>query len=223
MHVLVVEDDNRLAEELVRALRAKGFETELMTNSEGVEAAVVSGAFDLVLLDLTLPGQSGLELLTRLQSRTSVPIVVMSARQDLAARLQSFERGAVDFVPKPFFFAELLQRIDVRLGRRRSATTDVTRWANAEVNGLARTLLVDGTEVTLTHHEMSILLTLIRLSPNATSRQHLVEHALALSGETSGRTVDSHVTRIRQKLGASAAQAIRTVWRIGYRFEPDEK
>jgi DNA-binding response OmpR family regulator len=222
MRILVVEDDSRLAEELVRAIKARGFETELMVNGSDAEAQILKGGFDLVLLDLMLPGTPGLELLKRIQFKSACPVIVMSARQDVSARLESFQHGALDFVAKPFFFAELLLRIDVRLGLSRKAAAESTQWANAVLYPKARTLSVEGKPVELTHHEMSILLTLISQRPDAVTRQQLVVHALGPGGDTSARTVDSHVTRLRQKLGSSAGAAIRTVWRVGYRFSPIE-
>ncbi len=224
MRILVVEDDSRLAEELVRAIKGRGFETELMGNGDEAEVRILKGGFDLVLLDLMLPGLPGLELLKRIQFKSACPVIVMSARQDVSARLESFQHGALDFVAKPFFFAELLLRIDVRLGlSRKAAATECMQWANAVLYPKARTLSVEGQSVELTHHEMSILLTLISQQPDAVTRQQLVVHALGSAGETSERTVDSHVTRLRQKLGSSAGAAIRTVWRVGYRFGPTEE
>ena len=101
-HILIVEDDAGVAQGLVHGLRQAGFRTTLAVNGEQGLQLVLADSFDLVLLDLMLPGRTGFEVLEAMCTRVSVPTIVLSALSDLPARLKSFEHGAVDFVPKPF-------------------------------------------------------------------------------------------------------------------------
>lgn len=117
-HILIVEDDLGMAQGLTRGLSRSGFETSLAMAGDAGLDRILAESFDLVLLDLMLPGRTGFEVLEAVRTRASVPIIVVSARTDLAARLQSFADGAVDFVPKPFFMEELVARIRARLALR---------------------------------------------------------------------------------------------------------
>ena len=220
--ILVIEDDLNVVQQLVSGLQRAGFETSLaMAGDEGL-AHVLKGSFELVLLDLMLPKLTGFEVLEAVRARVSVPVVVLSARTDLPARLRSFEGGAVDFVPKPFFMEELIARIRARLAltsptpRRELAIADVILDLDARV---ARR---DGVAVDLTEYEFNVLAFLRERAGRAQSRTQIADGALSESGECGDRTVDSHVSRIRKKLGPRAAERIHTVWGIGYRCDDEE-
>ncbi len=187
-----------------------------MTGDEGLER-ILADAFDLVLLDLMLPERSGFEILDAVRTRTSVPILVVSARTDLPSRLGSFEAGAVDFVPKPFFIEELVARIRARLALTRPAPRRELALADVVLDLDARVVRRGETELELTAHEFNVLAFLRERAGRALTRAQIAEGALPASGERADRTVDSHVSRIRKKLGAPAADQIQTVWGIGYR------
>ncbi len=221
-HILIVEDDLGVVRGLVSGLQRAGFETSLaMAGDEGLQR-ILSEPFDLILLDLMLPGRSGFEVLDAVRTRVSVPIIVVSARTDLPARLDSFRSGAVDFVPKPFFMEELVARIRARLAltdespRRERALADVVLDLDARV---ARRGEVD---LGLTAHEFNVLAFMRERAGRVVTRGQIADHALPESGERSDRTVDSHVSRIRKKLGAPAAERIETVWGIGYRCAEEQ-
>lgn len=216
-HLLIVEDDLSLATELSRGLRASGYTVELATDGDGVVERALDGRFDAVVLDLMLPGRSGIEILEALRGRLSAPIVVLTAKTSLPARLEAFRAGAADYLPKPFFLEELIARLDARLGRRGDAPR-VVRLGEIVLDLDARTAQRDGVELGLTPHELNVLAWLAGRPGKAATRAQIVEAALSADGDTQERTLDSHIARIRKKLGAEGA-ALKTVWGVGYRLD----
>lgn len=221
-HILIIEDDAGVVQGLIRGLTRAGFRTSLaMTGREGLER-ILHDAFDLVLLDLMLPGRTGFEILEAMRSRVSVPVIVLSARTELPARLRSFKSGAVDFVPKPFFIEEVVARIRSRLERDSSEAHRELMLEDVVVDLDARTVRRDDVDLGLTGFEFNVLAFLRQRAGRAQSRAQIAEHALSEHGECSDRTVDSHISRIRRKLGPQAGERIRTVWGIGYRCDVGE-
>ena len=221
-HILVVEDDEDVIQGLDRGLRQVGFRTSLAFNgAQGLEL-ILAESFDLVLLDLMLPKVTGFELLKTMESRTSVPIIVLSALSDLPARLKSFEHGAVDFVAKPFFIEELVARIRARLKLRADEARRVVLLADAVIDLDARMVLRDGADLGLTSYEFNVLTFLCQRSGRAQTRGQIAQHALSEDGDCFDRTVDSHISRIRKKLGPAAGGLIKTIWGIGYRCDVTE-
>jgi len=215
--ILVVEDDTAVAAGLVQGLKRAGFAIELATTGPQALAVLKVVVVDLVLLDLSLPEQDGLDVLEHLRARVSVPVIVLTARTALSERLKSFELGANDFVAKPFWFEELLARIRAHL--RISATREhhLVKWADCEVDLDARRVKAAGADVELTPTEFSVLAALVAHPGTAISRDRLAKLA-SNTGEILGRTIDSHVARIRKKLG-NGASALQTVKAVGYRFD----
>jgi DNA-binding response OmpR family regulator len=220
--ILVVEDDPATAAGLVTGLKKAGFEVELATDGATGARTALRSAFDAIVLDLLLPEQSGMDVLAQLESRSKVPVIVLTAMTDLSDRLRCFELGAADFVPKPFWVEEVVARIRSRLAQKAATPPRVRRWADAEVDLDARAVQVAGQRVGLTKHELAILAYLVERPGRAVSRAQLLEHTLDPFEDRNDRTLDSHVARIRKKLGARAASALVTVWGVGYRFEAAE-
>jgi DNA-binding response OmpR family regulator len=217
--VLVVEDDPGVASGVVRGLSAAGFEVELCTNGKDGAEKALSQPFDAIVLDLMLPGQSGISVLEQLEGRASVPILVLTARTELADRLACFKLGAADFIAKPFWIEELVARLRARLRLVAETPKRVVHFHDAALDKDARVVSVSGVDVGLTRHEFDLLLHLVERPGRAIAREQLAERVLAPFDEREARTVDSHIARIRKKLGPNAAGAIVTVWGIGYRFE----
>lgn len=215
-HILIIEDDLGVVQGLVRGLRREGFETSLaMAGDEGLER-ILNEPFDLVLLDLMLPERSGFEVLEAVRTRVSVPIVVLSALTELPARLRSFEGGAVDFVPKPFFMEELIARIRTRLALTSTSPRRELSLADVVLDLDARTARRGDNDLELTEFEFNVLSLLRERSGRALTRAQIAEAALSEDGDCNDRTVDSHISRIRKKVGPRAAERIQTVWGIGY-------
>ena len=221
-HILIVEDDAGVAQGLVHGLQQAGFRTSLATNgAQGLER-ILHDKFDLVLLDLMLPERTGFEVLDAMFNRASVPVIVLSALSDLPSRLRSFESGAVDFVPKPFFMEELVARIRSRLARRAAEAGEFRSLADVVLDFDARMVLQNGKDLGMTGYEFNVLAFLLRRAGRAQTRAQIADYALSEDGDCTDRTVDSHISRIRKKLGSKAAARIKTVWGIGYRCDVEE-
>ncbi|MCY0991641.1 response regulator transcription factor [Nannocystis sp. ILAH1] len=220
--VLVVEDDPAIAAGIVRGLKGAGFDVELAHDGRRGAELALARPFDLVVLDLMLPELGGFEVLELWRGRLSTPVIVLSARTELDARLQAFAGGAVDYLPKPFWIEELLARVRARLRLPDAAApTRTFGWDGALLDLDARTVTLAGEPLGLTAHEFNVLLYLVERPARAITRRQLAEAALPAGGDRSERTVDSHVARIRRKLGPAGAR-IATVWGIGYRFDAPE-
>ncbi len=217
--ILVVEDDAGVAAGVVRGLALAGFEVELATDGVLGTRKALEQRFDAIVLDLMLPEQNGLSVLEQLNGRSSVPILVLTARTELSDRLAAFALGAADFIAKPFWIEELVVRLRARLRLLPEEKKRIVRFANARIDLDSRIVCTDEIDVGLTRHEFDVLAYLVARAGRAISRDQLAEHALAPFELRDARTVDSHVARVRRKLGASAAAHLITVWGIGYRFE----
>jgi two-component system, OmpR family, response regulator len=217
--ILVVEDDAAIASGLVRGLRQEGFDVELLSTGADVVRRVTSEPFDAVVLDLMLPDESGFDILEGLRHRSSVPVVVLTARTEVDDRVRSFDLGAADYVSKPFWVAELVARLRARMLVSKTAPNRVVTFGVATVDFDAREVSVDGRPAEMTRTEFDVLAYLVQRPGRAVSRDQLAEDVLP--GIDDARTVDAHVAKVRRKLGAAAARIV-TVWGIGYRFEPGE-
>lgn len=215
--ILLVEDDHGVAAGLVRELRRAGFDVELATDgARGAELATTL-PFALVVLDLMLPERDGFDVLRLIRARTAVPVIVVTARTELRDRLKAFELGAVDYVPKPFFFDELLARIHARIGAP-APPHQVIETALARIDLSAPRIEVGGAAVHLTPTELALLRYLADRRGRAVSRGDLAA-ALRDLDDADPRNIDAHMSRLRKKLGPAAA-LIATVWGHGYRFDP---
>jgi DNA-binding response OmpR family regulator len=217
--ILVAEDDPSLAAALVRNLRRAGFAVELAVRGDQALELARTRPVSLVILDLMLPELDGFAVLERLSAHTRAPVIVVTARTELPDRLRSFSLGAVDFLAKPFWMEELLARVRAHLhlpstGRRTVA------WADVVVDLDARIVTVTGCAVALTPHELALLAYLVERPGRAVSRAQLAESVLSTAALTDERTVDSHISRLRKKLGA-AGDRIVTVRGFGYRFHDE--
>ena len=196
-----------------------GFQTSLAHNGDQGLKRILTESYDLVLLDLMLPGRSGFEVLEAMCTRVSVPTIVLSASSDLPARLKSFENGAVDFVPKPFFMEELVARIRSRLEVRPVEPRRMLTFGDVVLDLDSRLVLRNDTDLRMTGYEFNVLGFLRQRAGRAQTRGQIAEHALSEHGDCSDRTVDSHISRIRKKLGPKTGGLIKTIWGIGYRCD----
>jgi two-component system response regulator RegX3 len=214
VRVLIVEDEETIAEPLAEGLRREGFEVERAAS--GAEA-LAAPAVDLVLLDLRLPDLDGLDVSRELRARSSVPIIVVTARGEEADRVVGLELGADDYVVKPFGLRELIARIRAVSRRARGDPADgVVRVGELEVDPRARRARVRGREVQLTPKEFDLLAALARDPGAALSRRRLLEEVWETSWYGSTKTIDVHVAALRRKLGDPGW--IETVRGVGFRL-----
>ncbi|WP_242338978.1 MULTISPECIES: response regulator [Anaeromyxobacter] len=227
--VLLVDDERDLLSLLDFNLRAAGFETLLATTGEQALIQLRRRVPDIVLLDLMLPDVSGTEVCRQIKAdpRTRhVPVVMLTAKGDELDRVVGFEVGADDYVTKPFSVRELVLRLKAvarRAGGGRSAERPPESVGPIRVDVDAHRAFVDGAEVQLTPLEFRLLTTFMARLGRVQSREQLLEDVWEMSSEVETRTVDTHVKRLREKLG-SGRDLLETVRGIGYRLiDPDEK
>ena len=212
--VLLVEDDAELGRQVVEHLREAGLDPVWIR--DGDEARdVVPDDYRLIILDLTLPGTYGLDLLKRYRRVSEVPVLILSARDATADKVRGLELGADDYLTKPFWPDELLARIDARLRRPAMQRGELLSVGTIRIDLTSHAVTVGGQELDLTPAELRILVELARRPGAALTRGALVESALDQGSE---RTLDVHVSRLRKKLGDEASR-IETVWGIGYRLK----
>lgn len=215
MRVLIVEDEDAIAEPLAEGLRREGFDVaRAATGAEALEATPA----DVVLLDLRLPDVDGLDVCRALRARSAVPIIVVTARGEEADRVVGLELGADDYVVKPFGLRELIARIRAVTRRTRGGhDSAVMRAGDLEVDGRARRASVAGRELDLTHKEFDLLAALARDPGAVLSRRRLLEDVWETSWYGSTKTIDVHVAALRRKLGDPAW--IETVRGVGFRLK----
>jgi two-component system response regulator MtrA len=222
--ILLVEDDDALAEGLARQLRRAGFEVERVANGDAA-LEVALARFDLAILDLMLPGTYGLDVLKRWRAREdgALPVVLLTARDHTADKVRGLSLGADDYVTKPFYPEELVARIHARLRRTGAAAkTDRLRVGPLEIDREARRASVAGEAMDLTPVELAILIHLAERAGRAVARADLASAVLDREDEGSERTLDVHVSRIRKKLGVHETH-LATVWGIGYRLDAEAR
>jgi DNA-binding response OmpR family regulator len=226
--VLVVDDDATVAEVVSRYLERDGFRVEVVRDGRDALDRALADPPDLVVLDLMLPGLSGLEVCRRLRALAPVPVVMLTARSDEADRVMGLELGADDYVSKPFSPRELVARVRAVLRRATGPLAPAPVGAPAaivdgdlHVDVAARTVHRDGRPVQLTAREFELLVFLARHPGQAFSRDELLQHVWGTRyGDTS--TITVHVRRIREKIERepSNPERITTVWGVGYRWGP---
>jgi DNA-binding response OmpR family regulator len=225
--VLVVDDEEAIAEAVQARLESEGY--RVLVAFDGPQALEVAAGEhpDLVVLDLMLPGMDGLEVCRELQRERWVPVLMLTARTEEADKVAGFAVGADDYLTKPFSLRELAVRVRAILRRvervgQPASTEPVTR-GGLEIDPARRRITVDGTEVQLTPLEFDILLSLAREPGVVFTREQLMDRVWGYRDYAGGRVVDSHVARIRRKLGEDGAEPrfIRTVHGVGYAFRED--
>jgi two-component system, OmpR family, phosphate regulon response regulator OmpR len=231
--ILVVDDDQRLRDLLVKYLSGEGYEVKAVPDARAMDKYLGRERYDLVVLDLMLPGEDGLAICRRLRSQqTSPAIIMLTAKGDDVDRIVGLEMGADDYLPKPFNPRELLARINAVLRRRSpagppgapAAAGDVHRFGPFEFNLATRALSRDGKSVSLTTGEFSVLKVLVQHPRQPLSRDKLMELARGREYEVFDRSIDVQISRLRKIVeeDPSHPKHIQTVWGFGYVFVPDD-
>jgi two-component system, OmpR family, response regulator RegX3 len=215
MRVLVVEDEEAIAEPLAEGLRREGFDVAIART--GGEALAAEAA-DIVLLDLRLPDMDGLDVCRQLRESSDVPIIVVTARGEEVDRVVGLELGADDYVVKPFGLRELIARIRAvaRRSERRRATDGTHRIGGLEIDERRRGATMEGAPLDLTPKEFDLLLVLARDPGAVVNRRRLLEEVWNTSWSGSTKTIDVHVAALRRKLGDPSL--VETVRGVGFRL-----
>jgi len=225
--VLLIEDEIRIAEFVVPALVAAGFEVSHMKDGASGLAAILTDEHDLVLLDVMLPVMDGFEVLSKVrQTGNAIPVIVLSARGELPDRLQGFQIGADDYLPKPFFVEELIARVRALMARKRGNDTFEIALGDLTLNKLNHQVDWRGTVATLSQREFSLVECLMRSPDRIFSRQQILKTVWGINFDPETNVVDVCIQRIRKKLNRQSRDGklfpIETIRGVGYRFRQEE-
>ena len=226
VEVLLVEDDLRLARLTVEYLTTQGLTVTHMADGRQGQDEALRHRYDVVLLDLMLPGRDGLMVCRELRARSDVPIIMLTARGDEADRVLGLELGADDYLAKPYSPRELLARIRAQVRRARGQSGPTARRVRVgllELDPASRQATYDGRDLALTGYEFDLLRVLAERAGRILGREQLMELARGSNDDAFDRSIDVHVSRLRQKLGDDARQPrlIKTIRGAGYLYVND--
>jgi DNA-binding response OmpR family regulator len=214
--ILIAEDEPRLASFLEKGLRANGFVTTVVADGIAASTMARDDEFDLLVLDLGLPGRDGTVVLRELRAAGQrMPVVILTARDDVSDKVAGLEGGADDYVTKPFRFEELLARVRARLRDERTVEPTVLRAGNMTLDLRTRRASTDGHTIDLTAREFTMLEVLIRHAGQVLSREQLLSHVWGYDYDPGSNVVDVYVGYLRKKLGADSIETVRG---MGYRL-----
>lgn len=220
MRLLIVEDDAMLADGLARSLRRAGHVVDCVESAERGWLALENESFDLLILDLGLPGSDGFDLLRRLRrNKRYVPVIVATAREAVAERVRGLDLGADDYLVKPFAFEELEARVRALIRRRSVATAPEFRCGDLVLDLAGREARVAGEPIELTRREWAIMELLVTQQGVALAKEHIMQSLSSWDDKLSLNAVEVYVSRLRSKLERSGVR-IRTVRGYGYMLEP---
>ncbi|OLE52752.1 MAG: DNA-binding response regulator [Acidobacteria bacterium 13_1_20CM_3_53_8] len=220
--VLIIEDDADIAEGVRYSLEREGFAVRVaLTGEQGLTAALDAQAPpSLIILDLMLPGMSGMELCRRLRREPATkrtPIIMLTARASETDRVAGLDLGADDYITKPFSVREMLARVRAVLRRTEEQKASSYEDERLTIDFADMRVVCDGAQIRLTRKEFALLTTLARSAGRVATRQQLLDEVWGYEHYGDSRTLDVHVRRLRQKLGA-CGDCIETVIGVGYRF-----
>jgi len=224
--ILIIEDETDIALLEKDYMEISGFEADI--ESDGITGLnkALSGDYDLVILDLMIPGMSGFEVCRKIREEKNIPIIIISARKDDIDKIKSFGLGADDYITKPFSPGEMAARVRAHLDRYRRlvgmarSESHMIRIRNLKIDSSARLVWVDGEEKNFTIKEFDLLLFLASHPNHVYSKEELFREIWGMEAMGDNATVTVHINRIREKIeyDAGRPQFIETIWGVGYRF-----
>ncbi|MGI6264683.1 MAG: response regulator transcription factor [Acutalibacteraceae bacterium] len=217
IRILIVEDDPHIGQMLQVALAIVRYESDLCDNGADALEQLMSGRYDLALLDVMLPGQDGFSVMERAKDAPT-PVIFLTARQDVVDRVKGLRLGAEDYIVKPFETVELLARIEVVL-RRTHRTQEILTYGEIVLNLSEHTVKKGGVPVALTPKEFDVLAFFIRHPDLAITRERLLSAVWGYEFAGESRTVDIHVQQLRRKMGLQ--NRLVTIPKLGYRLESE--
>lgn len=223
MRILVVEDEKRLAQNLQELLRREGYTVDVSNDGVSGLDNALSGIYDLLVLDVMLPGLDGWGVCRAIRAESQTPIIMLTAKSETEDKVNGLKQGADDYITKPFEMKEVLARIEAVL--RRSGIEPEKSRRRLEFDKLiidmdAFELTVDGKKVPTPPKEMELLYHLASTPNRVYTRNQLLDEVWGFDYFGDTRTVDVHIKRLREKLeGVSDQWDLKTVWSVGYKFE----
>jgi DNA-binding response OmpR family regulator len=224
MRVLVVEDERKIAGFIRQGLEEQGFVVEVCSNGNDAFTLATTRTYDVLVLDIMLPGRDGLSILKNLRARRStVPVILVTARAEPNERVEGLELGADDYLTKPFYIEELIARIHAIVRRASGEPLSVLQAGDLVVNLITREVRRGETTIELTTREFSLLAHLLRAPGRVFTRTQLLEHVWGYDFDPETNLVDVNIRRLRRKLGDddAAAPLIETVRGVGYRVRKE--
>jgi two-component system OmpR family response regulator len=219
MRMLVVEDDAAIADAVCSSLERAGHAVDSLANGKAAISALQEHAFALVVLDLGLPGQDGSEVLRRLRAaHDNIPVLVITAREELDLRVRTLDLGADDYLVKPFSLAEFDARVRALLRRQSSGGVPILQLGRLSIDLPGRRVLLDGQPMELTAREFALLEVLASRHGRVTPREHVIEALCTWNDALTDNGLDIAVYRLRRKLVGSGVN-LRTVRGLGYLLE----
>jgi two-component system OmpR family response regulator len=216
MRILIVEDDPVLGDGIQRSLAGAGYQIDRLDSGSAADAALAAHDYDLVILDLGLPGMDGLEVLRRLRHRGSrSPVLILTARDAVGDRVMGLDRGADDYLVKPFDLAELEARARALLRRTQFSAKTEIGFGPLVFDSVGRRALVNGNALELSAREIGVLEVLLARSGRVVAKEHLAERLSRWGEEIGANAVEVYVHRLRRKLEPSGL-VIRTIRGLGY-------
>lgn len=214
--ILLAEDEDRISSFIVKGLRANGFRSETVVNGNDAVAFARSGEFDLMILDIGLPGLDGFSVLRRLRAeRVEIPIIILTARDAVEDTVAGLSGGADDYMHKPFAFDELLARIRLRLTTPSATESTVLRAGELTLDLRTRRARISDLDVELTTREFALLETFLRHPDEVLTRQQLLSRVWGFDFDPGSNVVDVYIRYLRGKLGAERFETVRGA---GYRL-----
>ena len=217
--VLIAEDESRIAAFIAKGLRANGFTPTVASTADEVLRLAVGKKFDMLILDLGLPGQDGLEVLEEIRGQgEQVPVIILTARDDINDKIAGFEGGADDYMTKPFRFEELLARIRVRLRKKNQGVAkeeNILKAGNVELDLRTRKARVANEIIDLPAREFTLAETFLRHPGQVMSREQLLDRVWGYDYNPGSNIVDVYVGYLRKKLGNNLIETVRG---MGYRL-----
>lgn len=217
MQILLVEDDQSLANGLCKALRNEGFVTNHVSEGRAALHVVNVESPDIVVLDLGLPDMDGIDVLQAIRRRSSIPVLILTARANTDARVLGLDRGADDYLPKPFEIPELVARLRVIERRLSSSQDSRIRVGNVSIDTVGQQVLLDDQAIDLPRREYMVLKCLMENLGKVQSREQLENRLYSWGEEVVSNAIEVHVHHLRKKLGN---ELIKTVRGVGYTIRP---
>lgn len=229
--ILVIDDDVALCELLSEYFSAEGFRVETVYNGEDGLECVNNGEYDLIVLDIMLPKTNGFDVLRHIRNKSNVPVVMLTARDEIVDKIVGLEIGADDYLAKPFNPRELIARIRAVLRRINNQEWDdghakpelqVLKVGDIEMHIATRLIYVSGKSVSLTSMEFNILEVLLKHAGHFVPRDQLIRFVLGRTPNPYDRSIDVHISRLRKKLGHQVAgtERIKALRNVGYLYVP---
>ena len=219
-NILIVDDDEHICQLLELYLRRDGFVADYCNNGETALSRLGAGNYDAVLLDVMMPGMDGYDVLSALRKFTAIPVIMLSARGEPLDKITGLDRGADDYITKPFEPDEVIARLRAVL-RRSKTSDDVKRVElfNLSVNITDYTVTLNNERVDMPPKETELLYMLVKTPMHVFTRDDLLKTLWGEGYTGDPRTVDVHIKRVREKLGDNPHWRLTTVWGVGYKIE----